>query len=131
MIEECEERGFVDADATSAEAAIRERLSGEFGGAFVFLPDADFAWEAKLLAQSALFKRGTDEKRLAGARQKQREEPFAGPPANAGEVVERRSRRNEQPVEFWRQIGHQLLCPHEASTEFVAGNGNDARAERF
>src|SRR5439155_22828971 len=118
-----------DGNPASAEAAIGERLSGEFCGAFVFLPDADFGREAKLFVEAALFKRGTDEKRLAGARQKQREEPFAGPPANAGEVVERRSRRNEERVEFWREIGHQLLRPREASAELLVGNGNDARAE--
>ena len=129
MVEECEERGFVNGDATSAEAAIGERLSGEFGWALVFLPHADFSREAKLFAKSALFKRGTDEKRPAGARQKQREEPFARPPANAGEVVERSSRRNEERVEFWREIRHQLLCPREASTEFIVGDRNDAGAK--
>ena len=57
MVEECEERGFVDRDATGAEAAIRERLSGEFCWAFVFLPDAHFRGEAKLFAEAALFER--------------------------------------------------------------------------
>jgi|SRR5260221_7802164 len=129
MVEECEERGFVDGDSTSAEAAIRERLSDEFGGAFVFLPDADVSGEAKLFAEAALFERGTDEEWLAGARQEQREEPFAGPPANAGEVVERGSRRNEECLEFWREIRHQLLRSREANTEFVVGDRGGARAE--
>src|SRR5256885_2798858 len=119
MVEECEERGFVNGNATSAQAAIRERLSGEFGGAFVFLPDADFSREAKLFAEAALFERGADEKRLAGARQEQREEPFAGPPANAGEVVERCAGRDEERVEFWREIGHQLLRSREASAKLL------------
>jgi hypothetical protein len=69
MVEKCEERRFVNGDATGAEAAVGKRLSGEFGWAFVFLPDADFAREAKLFAKAALFERWADEERLAGARQ--------------------------------------------------------------
>src|SRR2546427_11663394 len=126
MVEECEERGFVDRDATGAEAATRERLSGEFCWAFVFLPDADFSREAKLFAEAALFKRGTDEKRLAGARQKQREEPFARPPADASEVVKRRAGGDEERVELGRKIRHELLGARKAGLEFVVGDGNDA-----
>ena len=55
--------------AAAAKATIGEGLACEFCGAFVFLPDADFGREAKLFVEAALFKRGTDEKRLAGARQ--------------------------------------------------------------
>src|SRR2546430_16143623 len=126
MVEECEERGFVDRDATGAEAAIRERLSGEFCWAFVFLPDAHFRGEAKLFAEAALFERRANEKRLASARKNEREEPFAGPPADAGEVVKRRAGGDEERVELGRKIRHELLGVREPSAKLLVGDRNDA-----
>ena len=86
MIEEGEESGFINSNTSTADAAISKCLRGEFCGAFVFLPDADFCGEAKLLAKTAFFKRGADKEWVPRARKKKREEPLAGPPMNSSEV---------------------------------------------
>jgi len=104
-------KNVVSSIATRPARGPRSRaLSGELGWLFVFLPDATSAGKRSCSRRRPLRTR-TDEERLAGARQKQREEPFARPPAECREVVERCSRRNEERVEFLaREIGHSAAA---------------------
>lgn len=73
VIVESEGKSFLDADAAGAEVVIGETSGDELAWAFVFLPDADFDWEAELFAGAALFEGGRDKDGLAGARKDQRE----------------------------------------------------------
>lgn len=50
---------------------------------------------------------------------------------NAGEIVERRARAEDEGVEFGIELGHYFLCVEEPRVEFVGSDGVDAIAERF
>jgi hypothetical protein len=131
MIEEGKVQALFDADAASAETAVGEGVGEKFGGAFIFLPDANIGGIDQGFAETRFFEGGADEKRLAGSGNDQGEEAFAGPPVDAGEVEERSARTDEDGVEGGLELGHQGLCMEDARVEFVRGDGVDAVAEGF
>ena len=124
-----EHRRFFDGDATGADAALRESGSGESCGAFIFLPYADFGWEAQLFAKPTFLKGGTHDKWLTFSGNEHAEQPLAGPPANTGKVVKRSARRNEQHIKLWVLFGKELLSSDDACFVFVGGYRLYAGAE--
>src|SRR5262249_40546415 len=99
MIKKCKRKALFDADAAGAQAAVGERCGEDLAGIFVFLPGTDFCGIRKKFAEVAFFERRADQQRLAGARDEKSEEAFAGPPVDAGEVVERGAGADEYGVE--------------------------------
>src|ERR1700719_254152 len=79
----------------------------------IFLPGAYVGMLAirrlgELLSSAALLKCRTHVERRTSRRQHQREQPLAAPPADAGEIFERRSFHQHDGVEFI--LAHQLAC---------------------
>jgi hypothetical protein len=91
----------------------------------------DVEREAQGFAHAGFFKGRADENRLAGTREDQGEETFAEAPANAREVVERRSRADDEAVKGWRNFGHAILRVKEAIVEIIGREGADAVPERL
>ena len=106
-----------------------ESGSGKFCGAFVFLPYADFGWEAQLFAKTALFKGRTHDKWLTFSRNEDTEQALAGPPTNTCEVVKGGARSDEQRVKLWALFGKELLSSDDACFVFVGGYRLYAGAE--
>lgn len=131
MVVKGEGQRFVDTDAASAQIALRQRRGDELRGTLVFLPDAHVEGIAHEFTHAGFFKGGRNEERLAGAQDDQGQEAFTGPPANAGEIVERRAGAEQDGVEVWVEGGHQFLRVKQAAVEFVGGDGMNAVAERL
>ena len=91
----------------------RER-GDEFGGTFLFLPDADVDGIAHEFTHASFFKSGRNEKRLACAGNDEGEETFAESPTNAGEIVEGSAGTKKDGVEFRVESGHEFLSVKEA-----------------
>ena len=58
MVVKGEGGGFFDADLSGADVAVGESGGGDFCGALVFLPDADFDGEFQAFAKAAFFEGG-------------------------------------------------------------------------
>ena len=129
VIVESEHCRFFHGDATGADAALRESGSGESCGAFIFLPYADFGWEAQLFAKTAFFKGRTHDKWLAFSRNEDAEQPLAGPPTNTREIVKRGARSDEQRVKLWALLGKKLLRTGDARSVFVGDDRPYTAAE--
>src|SRR5882762_11560309 len=136
MIEKCEAGGFFDPNAPGANVLIGQRGSRDFRRALIFLPNADFDRQVKLLAQPSLLKRWNHKDRMAAARDDQANQPLAESPSNSSEVVERCARGKEKRVVFSRlrgrtagrerRSGHKLLRPFNALPKFIRSNGVNA-----
>src|SRR5882762_5086430 len=136
MIEKCEAGGFFDPNAPGANVLIGQRGSRDFRGALIFLPNADFDRQVKLLAQSPFLKRRNHKHRMAAARDDQPHQPLAETPSNSSEVVERCARRKEKRVVFSRlrgrtagrkrRSGHKLLRPLNTLPKFVRSDRTNA-----
>src|SRR5258708_4615930 len=141
MIEKGEASGFFDADAAGANVLVGQRGGGDFRGALIFLPDADFEREMELFAEAAFFEVGNHKDGVADARDDEAYEAFADAPTDSREVVERSARGEEKRVVFcglrWRaarsgrRISHEVLCGFDALTKFVGSNGGNAVRGRF
>lgn len=131
VIVESKRKSFFDADAARTQVAIGERSGDEAGGTFVFLPGADFEGIAHRFAHATFFKGGRNQNGFAGARDDQSKEALAEPPVNAGEIVEGTAGADEERVEFWIELRHEVLGMEQASVEFVGRNGMNAIAEGF
>lgn len=131
MVVEGERQSFLDPEAAGAEIFINQRCGDELCGTLVFLPDADFGGIAHEFAHADFFESGRDEKRLTGARDEESEETLAESPADAGEVVQRSARSEEDGVEFRVETGHEFLGVDEAVVKLLRGNGMDAIAKGF
>src|SRR5712692_11254329 len=96
----------------------------------VLLPNTDFHGPAKLFAEAVGFKCGTDQRGLSLARKHQSQQALAGPPADAGVVVERRARGEIEAVECRSEVGHQFPRPGHARLELLCVDGMEAVAQR-
>src|SRR6516165_1106008 len=130
MIIESERKRFVDASTAGPDAAIRKRAGNEFSGAFILLPDPDFERVAREFTRARFFEGRRNQKRLARAWQNHSEKAFAQSPANAGEIIKRGARPEDERVEFRIELRHQFLGVNEARVEFVRRDGVSAIAER-
>src|SRR5258707_13821068 len=139
MIEKCEAGGLFDADAAGANVLVGQRGGGDFRGALIFLPDADFEREMELFAEAAFFEGGDHKDGVADAREDEAYEAFAEAPTDSREVVERSAGGEEERVVFsslqWRAAGsgrrirHEHLHVCDALMKFVGSNGVNAVAE--
>src|SRR6267378_7601831 len=129
VVEKCEAGGFFDPNAPGANVLIGQRGSRDFRGALIFLPNANFDRQVKLLAQPFLLKRWNHKDRMAAARDDQANQPLAETPSNSSEVVKRCARRKEKRVVFSRlrgrtvrrerRSGHKLLRPLDTLPKFI------------
>src|SRR5436190_332534 len=131
MVVESEGRGFFHTNSSRADPAIRQSRCGDFRGALVLLPNANFRRELQLLAHPPFFECRHDDNRITRARKYQREKPLAHPPANAREVIERSPRRDEQRVVLRLQYSHQSLSVLEPFAILVGSNWMNSRAQRL
>ena len=131
MIVKSEGQRLFDAHTARAHSAVRKCARDNFGGAFVFLPDAHLHRIAQGFAHPSFFKCRGDENRLARARHNHGKKSFAQMPANAREVVKRRARPDKQRVEFRIQLAHQFLRAQQAPVEFIRRDGVHAVTQRL
>ena len=100
-------------------------------GAFIFLPEMDIEGEAEGFAHAGFFKGGADKNGFAGTRKDESKETFAESPANASEIVERRTRADDEGVKGGLYFGHTMLGAEQAIVKIVGREGMNAIAEGF
>ena len=130
MVKKRKASGFFDARLAGAQAPIGKRARRDACGALVFLPNAHFHRKLKLFPQPPFFESWHDQDGLASFRDEQPEQAFAEAPADAGEVIKRRARRDEQDIERGLTFRHALLRLRHAGAKFFGLNGMDAIGKR-
>src|SRR5271170_4714139 len=102
------------ANLSGANAAFDQPFLNDRIRVFILLPNADFDWPAKLLAQAAFFKRRTNQEWISLPGHHEREDALTGPPANAGVINQRSPGGDVQRFETRLRVRHQLLCASDA-----------------
>src|ERR1700730_12002597 len=115
-------RGLLHADPPCGNPALRNPLCCEHVGTFILLPNPDFRWPSKLLAQTPLFKSGANQDWVAPTRNQQGEKPFTRPPLDARKIRQRCTWRNVKPVEGRFCFCHQYLSASDASMKLLRTN---------
>jgi hypothetical protein len=91
----------------------------------------DIEREAEGFAHAGFFKGGADKNGFAGTRKDESKETFAKSPANASEIVQRRTGPDDEGVKGGLYFGHTMLGAEKAIVKIVGREGMNAIAERF
>ena len=116
-------------DEMAGRVLDRERLTGgqvgaglgdQLEGALVFVPGTDIGGDRQALLDGGYFEERRDDDGLAGGRDQRCGRAFRAPPADAGEILERRAGLDEAGGDL--PVAHQRLELGHADLAFCGGD---------